>query len=1781
MKPTEVFEVDGNLIESLACLYKYESSLLNVSGNVGKEFDISWTKSKLRDILHRWGGDPELAGALFDFLESNRRLVPLSEGGYRTDTCELVRLSSFNYNRRVKEDDTLIPTQTGATWSVEEKMTPVWEWEIAEVKSKLISEFEGGWDEDGESGSYSDPQTLIQASDIVLNAFERSIWGEEPGEDEPEERKEWEERRRNVKAKLSRFQYRSLRDLIRGSKSTGKSTQVIKAGTGSGKSYGFQLGALISLVHDQLSPEPPTTVHTIFMYPRVALAIDQANGIRLLIEQVNKSLPTDKQIRYAIDASGLLIQDGYPRLVNPKIKNKELQKISTRPAIKEIYGNPNNCPHVLICNPDTITNRLWNPISIAALSNSLRHLVFDEIHLLDSINGANSSMVIRRLLAATQNKSEVMLTGSTATVADPAGHAAKVFNRNEDDVCISTPDIDDDPHELTGIVNHVIHKSDDGVNLEGNLSNLTSIITHSRRRRLTIDTDEISDRQKTIGFADALHLLGAWNFFYRDLEGVEYDWSKKRALERDHGKLTRDQAPMPYPHPYRFNRPLVKSVQRGIIKGISEDMARKHCASCIEGSPSSIPISTDDGFAKICIDQNKERGTIWEPGNIEEVGITDGCPYFRMGLCWREEQEAEYEHLFDGGPKLLGNAKRGIILSSSTISSLGGSTDSANDFFKTDTGSFYNFLPNTRRRIEELDCAETYLDIALSSPSMEVGVDLDNLNEAVLFKAIRNIASYRQKVGRIGRERFRDTYAATLVSFRAIDYHYYRNPAPLLNEDRLDTIPLGVENSEVRKQACFHAIFDWLSLSPDNPSYPRSSEIMAMDPRRDSGFIPIKESLEHARHRVISNSGALNNYLKNELGEFESTIRDESIDQAVSVLGIFLEEYPGLFKEGNKGLQRNCLADFLGWPVKNIELTPEGDTYREICLQVYECLSDLISFAPALRNFDIDGVEGFVNNLRKSWMQIERGERAPELALAFKWAAKEINEFKLNKFAKRSNREYPGLRASMNEFLEYGDNFLCGIEEGGQIKELLDKGEIALGYSIGQWRESTTLDSRSKWWYLSDVAAGLQLTQHRTPFVFPDNLFEAPNLSKVNVFIPQGEEDGERKPTPINEVLYAYAPGMWTYRQGGRALKSKAYKSLIETSSPGTFLLPLWGLEKDQSRGNHKIVEDNEIPADRRPWATELLGNPDSITIAKPIEIVLMNSRGNKDGREVWLSKNKEGAVADGDDIEEDEGVQVEEDDTSISNMPTCHAIQWRNISERDPVQIEPHKGPLKELNFHPDPLMESLFDGVVFDSMAVASEYTFGHSRKYTGKEGPDIMYVNNGRDQRTVALGHSFNSHAIRFKVSPQLLLKRLDAVWELLNSEDSSAHRIRFLGHLLMDRVGLNKFQSDHVFRMIIRKHGTDHLNGLSSWIQAISEISASDISDYSEAFIATGKPDPKLGTLAEMVHVFADLVNLDVGKEVDLWGVRTLTNSLGISILQAGNSMAGCRDQDLGYHVQMSRTCGREDLEDVHIWIYDRSPDGNGTCQTIVKWFQIPAEVRNLATQAGVNYRNLPSEDFVSTLTRFLRPCAASESEAVAIAAVMDGIDMHDGDYPTRCRDFNHLKNSFSDTWQTLEEAHGYGPRRHSEAYLMADFLVPNNKQKSEAIRKGTRRCEISCPECLEEFGVSALGSLIGPTYANKRLLDDMVKSAMQENPDIFLRKGNDLDSLAETIESLGEIDYDSPPHELTTSTGRVILRPMKLSEELWSEIDIEDPIDQSTGRAREYIWVKTYASGWTR
>ena len=64
-----------------------------------------------------------------------------------------------------------------------------------------------------------------------------------------------------------------------------------------------------------------------------------------------------------------------------------------------------------------------------------------------------------------------------------------------------------------------------------------------------------------------------------------------------------------------------------------------------------------------------------------------------------------------------------------------------------------------------------------------------------------------------------------------------------------------------------------------------------------------------------------------------------------------------------------------------------------------------------------------------------------------------------------------------------------------------------------------------------------------------------------------------------------------------------------------------------------------------------------------------------------------------------------------------------------------------------------------------------------------------------------------------------------------------------------------------------------------------------------------------------------------------------------MLQGAREFTGSKDDDLGYHVECKsgiNDCNSE----VVIWLYDRTPDGNGSCDTLQKWMQIPKIVKDL-------------------------------------------------------------------------------------------------------------------------------------------------------------------------------------------------------------------------------------------
>ena len=73
---------------------------------------------------------------------------------------------------------------------------------------------------------------------------------------------------------------------------------------------------------------------------------------------------------------------------------------------------------------------------------------------------------------------------------------------------------------------------------------------------------------------------------------------------------------------------------------------------------------------------------------------------------------------------------------------------------------------------------------------------------------------------------------------------------------------------------------------------------------------------------------------------------------------------------------------------------------------------------------------------------------------------------------------------------------------------------------------------------------------------------------------------------------------------------------------------------------------------------------------------------------------------------------------------------------------------------------------------------------------------------------------------------------------------------------------------------------------------------------------------------------DVTNLDFDKDkksITLFVLSSLeNNSLEISLSQAGRAMTGCRDQDLGYHVDMPRMCSIDNLNNIKLWL--RGPLG---------------------------------------------------------------------------------------------------------------------------------------------------------------------------------------------------------------------------------------------------------------
>ena len=201
---------------------------------------------------------------------------------------------------------------------------------------------------------------------------------------------------------------------------------------------------------------------------------DQRRSLEPILNAINLQLEDHEKNRWLTDGGSAIVVAEYKRIVD----SNPTGHVNVKRAIRDIYGDSQHTPHLVFANPDTITNRLFNRTSAQALRNNC-HLWSLMRSISRSITGANSVSVLRRLLAQVDHS--VMTTGLRPPSQILRSTLAKCW------VFRNTVQVEfwQDETELTGLIHHVLHKGLDGSNFKTNLTNLTSLVSHVRRRRGT------------------------------------------------------------------------------------------------------------------------------------------------------------------------------------------------------------------------------------------------------------------------------------------------------------------------------------------------------------------------------------------------------------------------------------------------------------------------------------------------------------------------------------------------------------------------------------------------------------------------------------------------------------------------------------------------------------------------------------------------------------------------------------------------------------------------------------------------------------------------------------------------------------------------------------------------------------------------------------------------------------------------------------------------------------------------------------------------------------------------------------------------------------------------------------------------------------------------------------------------------------------------------------------------------------------------------------------------
>jgi len=1475
---------------------------------------------------------------------------------------------------------------------------------------------------------------------------------------------------------------------------------IITANTGAGKTLGFVIPAIVDALienrmnyHNKSSNNAINTLKSnlsqLILYPRNDLAKDQFSTIEEYLKLINDVLiNTNRQdhiITIGIDAGGLI------QLETPSIPSKKhdiswgacIGKPNVFEASNQKYagikiGRPAN---IMIASIESFRRRMVNHNVVKHLNENLKRVILDEIHLSSGTQGAHHSYMLKRLQQICYEfgkKQKITFIGASATIAKPKEHTAIIWQTHADKIKhIHSEDIVG-TKEPSGIMNHLFVRTKKGAPMVGSLVDMTSAIGHQRRNKDFYDRPKRYEKiQKSIGFADSHDVVGNWHQLM-----LENERTDRKGIIDDPNS---NNINLPYSN--WFSKPL--EIHPG---------GKKVCESCqkMEKTIDPIIIKYDD-INKISINptQNLANADVFQmlvsesnnSENIEQIEVygLDTCPHLQSGTCWWFSPRTSETEKRPGPLKT--NSYRDVLRvkkHTSKSKEIGNDTEkSANHTFRGQPRK--GAYPQGWIDGDNGVCAH---DLVIATPTLEVGIDMDNVTEVFTHKAIRNISSYRQKIGRGGREIGTDAVSATLMSYRASDFLHYRSTSRLIDRNILEPVPLANDNQSIQKTEAYMAIFDWFAKkSIEIEHIPKGKP--SFNGKEAKNWRVWSNNIKKALKNIEDNRSKIIIYIDFALNKkLGKNYIEEAVKQTEEHLKALLLPYPCDYDD------KMTIADWITWI--NSAGTPNPEPITDELSQKKKELEDESKSIINLINSQNNDEPGFSDQfpyIKKFYKFLSNNQLTDAIELFENIKNENIKieqMYEERKINGQTRTEIRTIKKLKNKF----DN----IPE--IIEDINDDSYAESGESYELVSEIKRLHPRRDTTYLSGLLIGCRYFQKTAPYVMLGTLFANPYESIINLKRDTMTYHGISEQSTAKDALRYYLPGMWTFRAfDGQSLRVKSgyldgdpqewvehYETLARTSP------------QIENRGTMNMDDLNLIPHSLRADLDKEHNNP---ILMKLKEVYLEDERGFNNNLQLVKLDVDSGLV---------QGYDVPGGGhTKPSRRPNSFSTTWDIAELENKKEIRSYE--ISEMNEGPStfkvinhPLMNKIFDSINFGDIKVKRlascvARTTGHRIRFR-YNGKSALYVDD------------FNTQGIEFTVNSKIIkeMKQDSDEWRKLDYDTMVLRAFR----VVMEQSGIEwnkRYALDYyieclnqlVYKSEYKNSPEDKFpNSFGEFIEIISNmpLNSDIISERANASIGDKQRDEIIEDINEIALFFinnnekiiSNLPNIIFG-----WMRETYCNTLSLLIQDSAASYAGVPADDISYSFSQKDNIWK-------IQIYDEDANGNGTMDVINRFFQIPKEVRD----ASEHFRqgSLPSDDFIQFLERRLVVCPEHIAQTIAIESRVNAMlpqDLIDESKQL----INNYKSSSWDKFdiKSVKDAALTNLRR---------FFEINDEDPFSTLdfhRQSLELCDSGCSACNGEVMLNAYRGHLSEQFTSRSLVDKYIQ--LGPKIDGYLLKIKDEEELA--------------------------------------------------------------------